>query len=534
MTSQGSALSSHLSLRLLASVLLTILYGIFLWDSYWGLGFTIVNIALLGTMSIVRPEVTKGQSLLFLITSALLSAFIPFRSFELGHYLTIFFVFLLNCLVVAKANSKNSEPFSLKGLIIIPINIGFNTFTEILRWPLRIKNLFTKNSPNEDGIKQNHLITGILIAIPLLFLFTILLTSADPVFERYLNDFFSKFSLDFSTLKKIVEIVFFFGLFSSLLNNNYTTSSEFSFLSETNKMQKEIGVASVFVVALLGAFLVVQGEFLFAGEKLLRDLNITLSQYTRNGYGQLLVVSSISLFLIFILTSGKEKSKSVLIKTVTAIFILEIFLLLFSATYRVYLYQHNFGLTEARILGMLFSLWIVGALGLSLYRFLSRSNMNFFFFGLFINAVLVIFLMHIINIDHTVDSYKKPNLGAEVDYPYIAKLSSDAWPVWDEALAYFENSPTCSWQEASAISSLKFDQDLYNNRSKNFWHNGGAWSSSDSQALDFLNKNIDRINKLQDKFEPCVTTPRNTEVTPSNPPSQLTIPDSTSSSKFAN
>lgn len=507
MTDKENFLSVNLSLRLFATLFLTILYGIFLWDSFWGLGFTIVNTVFIGTLLVVRPETTKKESLIILGFSLVLSAFIPLRSFWVGRYLTFFLVFILNCLAVARATAQNDQPLTLKSLISIPVLVGFGAFTEIILWLKRAQQYLFKGKVSSDGLNHSNLATGTLIAIPLVILFTLLLSSADPIFQRYLEDFFSKFSLDFITIKKVIEIIFFFGLFSSLLSNKYSNYSEFSLFSKNSHIQKEIAVASAFVVILLGLFLIVQSQFLFAGENLLRNLNITLSEYTRRGYGELLVVSSISLFLIFILTGSRESPKTTFLKVVTSIYILEIFLLLLSASYRVYLYQDVFGLTQARLLGMLLSLWLTGALILSLERFLRKNSTIPFFFGLFINAVAVILLMHVINIDRTIAVLSKPNLGHSIDYPYIARLSSDAWPAWEETLTHFENSPDCAYREFTATSALKYKQTQLTIQSQNSWHFGGSWSLPDTQALDYLNKNLPRIEKLQKRYEICVMSP---------------------------
>lgn len=537
MTDKGSLLSSNLSIRFFAAILLTILYGIFLWDSYWGLGFTIVNAALIGILLIVRPEVNNKKSLIFLGASLILSAFIPLRGFWFDRFVTFFFVYLLDVLAIVQANRPDSKPLTLKSLAIIPLLVGFNSFVEIVSLPKRIKDLVLKQRVSPEGISQTNLTTGILIGIPLVFLFALILSSADPVFARYLNDFFSRFSLDFSTIKRVVEIIFFFGLFSSLLGNIYQNAEEFGMLLKNSKFQKEIAIASVFIVILLGLFLIVQGEFLFAGEALLKQLNLTLSEYTRNGYEQLLIVSSISLFLIYILTGKGENSGSVFLKTVTAAFILEIFLLLLSATYRVYLYQHNFGLTELRLLGILFSIWLVGALGLSVFRFTGKTPTNSFFHFLFINAVLVVLLMNLTNIDFIVATYKKPNLGVGIDYPYIAGLSSDAWPAWSEVLDYLETSKDCSAGQPWAISSLK--SELYvltNDRTKNSWHNFGAWTYPDSQALTFLSVNSARIDKLMARYEGCQPggTPTLPSVQPTSvPDNQLQAPPIATPGQFS-
>lgn len=498
--------SQNLLLRLVAALFLTILYAIFLLDNRWGLGFPLVNLAFILTFISVVPRVKNSkESLFYLLASFILSLFPAVRSFDVGLLLTIPTVYLLNTLAAARAG--NDEPLTIKGLILVPISLFIRAITELAYWVDELRRRYpARTEPDSSFLTPLTIFRGILIAIPLIFLFGVLFVSADPLFEKLLIEIIPKISLDWSKIRNSLELIFIFGLFSSLLRGTKESFGEFSFIVESGKYKTEISIATIAVATLIGLFLFVQAQYLFAGETLLKELGLTHSEYTRRGFAELVTVSTISLFLVAILVQGRSARTPLPVKTIAFVFIFEVLLLLGSATRRVYLYQDNFGFTQARLLGFLFSIWLAGTLLVFLIRLIEKLRETQLFFSILVNSLIVLFLMNLINIDYTVGVVKKPNLGYGIDYPYIANLSSDAWPAWEETLSYFETTSTCSWRERTAILDLQGKLKRLRKQSENAWHNGGAWVASDMQALRFLEKNSTRLNSLKDKFDSCLSS----------------------------
>src|SRR5476649_1591830 len=88
--------------KFLFALILTLLYGIFLFNSYWGLGFLIINSVFL-FLALFNPKMSQSkESLAYIALSFFFSLFIPLRSFWLSHYFTILFVLFLDSLAVAR------------------------------------------------------------------------------------------------------------------------------------------------------------------------------------------------------------------------------------------------------------------------------------------------------------------------------------------------------------------------------------------------------------------------------------------------
>ncbi len=264
--------------NLFAAGFLTLLYGIFLLDTRWGLGFPILNTLLLGFILWQRPDIRKNKlSLTFIVLSLLLSSFLALRSFIPGQIITLLTIFILNSLLVTKGETNN--PLTFKTLFLSPLYIIWNT----LRQPIKqINNLISVFGKDNQTLKV--IIKGSLIGIPIACLFIWLFVMADPLFEKHYLNLVNSFKFDFWLIKKVIELYIAAGVILSFIFVTSKSYAEFEFLSKRQHIQKEIAVATVFIAAVIGLFLVVQGEYLFAGEQMLKDMGVMLSEYTRRGY----------------------------------------------------------------------------------------------------------------------------------------------------------------------------------------------------------------------------------------------------------
>ncbi|GEM_PF-4535161 len=483
---------------LFASLLLTALYAVFLLNSTWGLGFFIINGAFILCVLFLRPDILKNkQAIFYLGASFLLSIFMVLRSFELGRFITVGTIFLLNSLAV-RLDNKVKESLTLKELYKAPLTILSHVFLELGYWFAWIKHrIKNQNTTVITPLPRSSIVRGIIISLPIASLFLFLFAQADPLFEKYLLQLIPKnISIDVLLVKNICELGFFFGLFSSLFRAQAIRQEVTKQKPVTT--QHELTVATIIIAVVIASFLLVQAQYLFANQDLLKTQGIMYSEYTRRGFFELIIVSAISLCLIaFFLRSKMTKTT----KIIATIFILEVLLVLASASRRVYLYQDIHGFTQTRLLGILFSIWLTGVLSLFLTRLYKNLSENKLFFAIFIHTIGVIFLMHIINIDYTVAVTKPPNLGYGIDYPYIAHLSSDAAPGWENTLAAFETADPCSsiYRIDPALRDWQQKAVELNKKNETGWHNGGAFILSDTQALEFLKKNAVRIEQLQTK-----------------------------------
>ena len=115
----------------------------------------------------------------------------------------------------------------------------------------------------------------------------------------------------------------------------------------------------------------------------------------------------------------------------------------------------------------------------------------------------MVLLIQVLNVDYLVGVVKKPNLGYMVDHHYVANLSTDAWPGWEDSIKYLENRKCFEQQDTMISSDLLQTLDHVRYESENNWHNLGAWNLSDAQALDFLQPHEDRLKFLHNNHKNC-------------------------------
>ncbi|OGY10265.1 MAG: hypothetical protein A3D26_04210 [Candidatus Blackburnbacteria bacterium RIFCSPHIGHO2_02_FULL_44_20] len=462
-------------------------------NNFWGLGFSIVQILFVWSFISLFPQSLKrGEILFYLASSVVLSAFLALRAFEVGRLLVVLSVYVLNSLSVVRL--KASGELTLKAILAAPILVFLRVFREI-GWGFAGLFRIARSSFVKQDLapgRAESLFLGGGLAVFLVVLFAFLFSSADPVFSRYVGDFLGKINVKISpvTVRYVLDGVFFFGLFSSLLSPAKDKLDEFSSQGLGN-LRLPVAMAVSAVSLVTGLFLVVQAQHLFAGAELLAKLNISHSEYTRRGFAELVVVSSISLILLWVLVREHAKSTT---RFLSYVFLSEVALLLGSVFYRVWLYQDTFGFTQARLLGAVFALWLGGVLATFLHVLWGRVGRARIPFVLVFNTVMVVFVLNLMNIDYLVGAVKQPNLGYRIDHPYVvSRLSTDAWPGWQKTLDYY--AVGCQNDSLQVMDKLgvRYHNLAMRKEERTGIKAFGAWNLSNLRAYGFLKENYEKI-----------------------------------------
>jgi len=304
----------------------------------------------------------------------------------------------------------------------------------ILKPFLFIKSSITINNKKEKSATKKNIIRGLIISIPLLVVILILLTSADMVFKNYVTNLsmgIADINIGSITSHLLVVIIAFFIIFSYIWSFKYNYDEE-----EDNKkiMQWEpITVLTIiFVINIVYLlFSIVQFSYLYGGGSNFLPHEFTYSEYARKGFFELFAVTIIN-FTILISSMKFIKKDKKIINTVSNILLstLVIFTinLLFSAHYKMSLYEQIYGFTYLRIfvhifMLMLFMLFIVALIGI----WNRRIPIN----KVLIVIVLIMYiLINYINVDKiiaekNIDIYYKTQ---KIDVLYLESLSYDVIP----------------------------------------------------------------------------------------------------------
>jgi hypothetical protein len=322
---------------------------------------------------------------------------------------------------------------------------------------------------------------GLLLALPVLFVFTGLLMAADSIFASYVSQIASlslPFSVDTFIVHGLVITIFAWacagGMLTALRERHY---EKLPVEGETQQLQQgsalrflgwgEAMTVLVAVDLLFGGFMLVQGAYFFGGFDGLARSGLTYAEYARRGFFELLTVACLALGLLWMLSVVARRTAPLqlrLFNLANGVMVVLVLGMLVSATQRMWLYEQAYGFTRLRIYTHSFMLWLALVLVLFLVAlYLARPKL--FSYGSYATALVYLAMLTIANPDgiivqaniarHLADpqavitfddeprSYEK-----RVDLDYLSKLSSDAVPALVAALPQLD-SANRQWLEGA-------------------------------------------------------------------------------------
>ncbi|HAF62050.1 MAG TPA: hypothetical protein DCK95_06970 [Anaerolineaceae bacterium] len=281
---------------------------------------------------------------------------------------------------------------------------------------------------------------GVLLALPVLIVFTALLSSADLIFSQKLDSFLSALNLQrfgeylFRGSYIVLIAYFFVGIISHAANRSQNEKligmdkpliAPFLGLTETS-----IVLGSV--ILLFGAFVIIQFQYLFFGQANITFTGFTYSEYARRGFGELVAVAVISLLLLQglgIVTKRETKQQKKIFSVLNIGLVVTVLIILVSAFQRLRLYESAYGFSQLRTYAHVFMLWLgILLVAVMVFEILERPR-------IFTNLVLVVLIgftasLNLLNVDAFIarQNINRAVQGQELDVAYLATLSEDAVP----------------------------------------------------------------------------------------------------------
>lgn len=290
------------------------------------------------------------------------------------------------------------------------------------------------------GSQISAVFRGVLLAAPLLFVFVLLFASADAVFNQQLQRIGDLMNALTPTtpLITLILIVLATGLLScSVMQTAH--ASDVSVNDQSQQLwpgmrvtlgQTETAILMGSLALLFTTFVMLQTSYLFGGRELLEVRSgLTLADYARRGFFELLVVAALTMGVLMALAS--VQCHQGLFRRLGAVLIVCVLIMLLSSIYRLNLYVEQFGLTMARVVALTVMLW----LGISLLGFAAtvlRGNSRGFLAGMVISgmACCIVFaainpaaLVAQVNINHSLRSSE------QLDINYLFRLGADVVPL---------------------------------------------------------------------------------------------------------
>ena len=366
---------------------------------------------------------------------------------------------------------------------------------------------------------------GLLLAIPILIVFILLLSSADMVFEQRVEGFLQFFNLD--------DLVDFFvqGLLALIVASVFIGLVRYAEIhsAKTHQAEDEKPFIKPFLgftegatvlasmVILFGIFVLIQFRYFFSGALNITDAGFTYSEYARRGFGELILVAVFSLLLIqgirLVMKIESGKKRKVFIALAVGLVLL-VLVILASSFQRLLLYEDAYGFTSLRIYSHVFIIWLglllVGVILLELFK-----NQRFFANSVLLAATGFALTLNLLNPDAVIvrQNIRRAEGGKQLDAAYLALLSCDAVPQLVREYQSSEHSAVVRDEIGAALACQDYRLEVFGRD-----ENRDRWQSfhfSDWRAgrfLDAVQTNLDEYEIKIGEYGSTVVSPEGVEV----------------------
>jgi hypothetical protein len=237
-----------------------------------------------------------------------------------------------------------------------PLEIFFTgTFDLGMRLMSRL-NIISHLKPEKVTFRQSSLFRGLIILTPIFLIFVAIFAGADAAFAWYIRNFFEWLET-FTDLPRLIQHLILIGFFTVLFTLFFSAAFWERFTIEIKedlspRFFTESKVVLTGLVLLFAAFLIIQSRALFGGQAALEAYGLTYSEYARSGFNQLIVAAVLvtGLILTLRLVHGVQADRRLI--GLHFALLIETFLVLISAYYRMFMYIDAYGYTPARIFSL--------------------------------------------------------------------------------------------------------------------------------------------------------------------------------------
>jgi len=318
------------------------------------------------------------------------------------------------------------------------------TFENLFKPFIFIKKTLVIKKKSELSPTKKNIIKGLAISIPLLFIIIPLLTSADMVFSFYVTRIFKVFdninTIDFNTfiLDSALILLAALYIFGYMWGFKYSYSDKVNLKTSKKAAQWEpvTLLTIIFIINVVYLlFSIVQFSYLYCGGANGLPNGFSFSEYARRGFFELVAITIINFAILLISMKFMNKENKTLNKVAKiSLSLLVVFTLnmLFSAHFKMTLYENAFGFTYLRVfvhlfMVLLFLLLLIVLLGIWYEKTpIGKASI--------IVTVIMYLVLNYANVDafiakKNIEVYTNPNSSKQIDIDYLTTfLSYDALP----------------------------------------------------------------------------------------------------------
>ena len=506
---------------LLGAALLGIAADPLLRNPPWGLGLLVwmaafaVVVVVVVVRRVGRPLSREGR--IWLGVALLSAASLSWRDAAM---LQVFDVLAMLMALVLLAMSMASVPVPgialarVRDLLLAGFGTGLDVATGAIPLVLRDAELHTGRRASSGG-SARRIARALAITAPILIVFVLLLTNADPVFGSFFA--FPELDLDV-VLSHIIISGFFAWVVAGWLRRSLLTH-----VDESPDTPVPIALNATDVTIALGAlnvlfaaFVVTQVGWLFGGETLvLRTTGLSYAEYARQGFFELACVAALLLPVLLgaqALIPASDLRTLRLYRRLALSLVVLLGVILVSAGARMNLYVRYYGISADRLYATAFMIWLAIVFAWLALTVL-RSRPRTFAAGLVISGFAVLLTLNVLNPDALV---ARANLArgftgrpGGADLRYLASLGGDAVPALVSELTRPTSAAAASAAEDRCTSARMLLERWTGKRQDEMAHSWTQWNVGRSGAAQAVGENESGLRQLA-----CPETP----VQPAPPP----------------
>lgn len=444
MTSDMTKKSAQLIL-LLSICLSFVVAFVFSWDRL-GIQFSLsmlFAVLVIGYTSWQTKKKLDPFAVITLVLLAAISLFVSVRASPLMTFLNI--SFSLGALLVALKTITGFHLTKLKHYFSVLWEVPLASLASFAEVP-QLANVRLSRSLTPT---QTHVVRGVAIALPLLFVFGLLFAAADAVFADLFAGLVDiELSLSADVWARLIAFVSLFVLsagglaYAFLLKLNTTKAS--SKISALKERSIELSIVLGSLNALFLVFLIIQAAYLFGGREVVLDGGLTYAEYGRRGFFELLAVATLTFAIVYRARNYLQARELQWPRMLSLILIVQVGVVMISALKRLSLYEEVFGFTILRFYSHSFIFYLAAAFALLALMLVRRGTEQGLLRSLFVGFGVYLLILNVLSPDAFIARQNLDRFAetGKYDATYGSDLSVDAFEQKVEALQRVDDSET--------------------------------------------------------------------------------------------
>ena len=498
------------------------LFDFLFWGHAPGINFALYVILCLGGGFLVlglNGFKTTWRTLVLLAPILFFAAMTFIRQEPLSLFLAIACTLGLMGLLAASYLGGRWAWYSLADYIFNAFKLVLSMIAAPLRFLIEGRKTATAQQPagTKPGAKRLWaVVRGVLIAIPIVVVFAALLSSADLVFARQVQDFVRLFRLE--NLPQYI----FRGVY--ILIGAYALAGIFLHAAQKSRDEKLLGIdhpllapflgfteAAVVlgaVVLLFALFAIVQFRYFFGGQTNIGIQGYTYAEYARRGFSELVAVAFFSLLLFMGLSGIVQRTGATRRWVFSGLglgMVALVGVMLLSAFQRLVLYEAAYGFSRIRTYTHIFMIWLGVLLAVVVVLDILQRERGFAL-AILLTSLGFAVTLALINVDGFIvrQNVARAPEGEGLDVAYLASLSSDSVPV---LVAEFRDPSLPGLTRDAVGAVLVCHEQLSANSADDDWRSFTLSTWRAEQSLGQVQGQLDHYRVVNQDWPITILTP---------------------------